>query len=1373
MMRRVVLFLLLGSPLFGASVTITSPTPGQIAQSIAPFKFTATTTSAPTGYSMEWKLDNHKWATGYAKRPYPDSNDFRDAWIGPYGVTWYPGYNGDGPHFLTAILRDIFGVVLASTTVNFSSRVEGMGNQSISPAVPVSGNQSDIGFLGWDGGGGGLAVDGVPWNSSGLTIIDDKNNVYNAGWVQLDPNPNIWQVYTATQPVNVFFQVFTGGIPVASTSALTTYSDWYWNNNILYAYIGPSGAGASCHSNPDATTQSGGSYLKDFDTTCWPNGQHEVLMGWLSNGLDPYVQSEVFVSSDVVGNNITVPRHAFQNGNAIVFLTTATLPAPLIAGTQWFWTTSPTASSTTALSIAGGIMTITCSGPCGASPGSFVNIMNVESTSLSNGQPNCDGLFPVATVWTTSFTVVAPATCPNGAQSNLNLEVDVNPYFALYVDSNTIAVSATPGGSTITLTTSGTGFNTIQTRMRAPYYTASGNNGEPNGGTDIVAYGAPANVIQNVTFANGTTPMELRPPYWEVHGIVGGGTVSVCPSVMNTDLTTSTLSCNGMGVGYKEVDDGGKSGVCSVDTSGNISFLSPGWCQVQVSCSGCAAKTASLRTVTVYAQSHAGSITFPHFTRSGPISTSYTPGSSFFPIGMWNQSIVVGTDYNNAHNQNYWYGPMMQQSNLNSALTGLQNGMGRPSDIPQSGCSDWTSTTTIQGNEEWFANKWNISIENDFHNAYFVNQDKDNQSDSVAAILSNLQYDRKSCLQSLVSHHVSTGHYWRYFNDDEITDVIGAFLQPNTLIGGVNFTNAVVLGGTITFNVQNINPPGQWVQSTGAGNWIRISSATNSCLNGWYPINGVFTSSWTSVTSCANGTYAPSGGTIAESSATIVLGQETLQSMQNTSILPTNLSADQQYFTGVTYQGQGIAASVLLSSITCNSGLCTVHYVGNGINNGQAIRIWGATSANLNIVSSITVVSVDTFTITYPNKAGELAPANGTYTNVTDPNLYITIDPNWGPNPFGQIYALVDSVSNHPAVTWAILGNLFSLGNSTGIYSYEGDPTHADAAFDYVPTSPSNTYGDDGGVWQWMNYSQASSGLVTRAYQMQPRAVLATLSPQAEKFSRSIQAFNPATDRPQQLSRPEDTVAQTMGYVALGMSAFRYYTYSENVDLLYSNACCGWNSGGSGTGDGGNPNNTPKQWQAIAHSSALAHMLEPNILQPNANKPYLGPMFITDAHTSATYGNEVMVLCGDQLPYGQITINLPQISGGTTLKYVLTGYSLSTSIVPGNPATDTEEFCKTPGQTTVFVSQPPGFTMMDYMNFSPPASLPYGASKYLIQVGYYPKAMMDDPVTDCSSSCTIPIQHYKTNAYYRVIYADSNSLPLSVGDPQMIAATSP
>lgn len=132
-------------------------------------------------------------------------------------------------------------------------------------------------------------------------------------------------------------------------------------------------------------------------------------------------------------------------------------------------------------------------------------------------------------------------------------------------------------------------------------------------------------------------------------------------------------------------------------------------------------------------------------------------------------------------------------------------------------------------------------------------------------------------------------------------------------------------------------------------------------------------------------------------------------------------------------------------------------------------------------------------------------------------------------------------------------------------------------------------------------------------------------------------------------------------------------------------------------------------------------------------------------------------------------MTLPQISGGTMLKYSLTGYTLYMTVLAGNPSTDTDEFCTTPGRTTTYVALPakPPIPRVDNITFAPPATLPFGATRFLVRIGYYAPTMeiSDDPVTDCTSGCTIAVDHHSLDAYEQIIYADSNSLPLSIGDP--------
>jgi hypothetical protein len=1292
------------SVLLGQSCTITSPSSGQLFQTAAPLKLTAAIASAPRAYSIEYDIDNLRWAKAYARDPHDINPGPGESWAGPFTSTWYTGLNGDGGHFISATVRDIFGTTLATCpTVNFNVRLQGMSNQSAT--IATSGSTGNADFLDFDGVYGGVIR------------IDGRDNAGGTEWT---------------------------GIPISINGGIR------WQN---------------------------------LQTTRFPNGPRLVeMISTLTGGLrsDPLVKSQTFSSANVSGNNIALTGHYLTGDSVVVLSTTGTLPSPLAAGAQWLWT----GSNTVTLSVASGVMTFTCSSACGVTAGTPVYVRNIPYTNQVTGQPGCDGYYMAASGSGTSFTVSAPSTCPNGITGASNgspggcvksppgnictgayagtsaLEVDVNPYFAQYVNANTVSLAATPAGATITLGGGGTGTHTITTRLRSPWWTSTGDNGSAAPNVDYVRSGPSPKLRQLVTFANGNAPQELRPPYWEYHLIAGGATASACPVIENTDGTQTAPSggCGGTtGLTYTEVDDGGLSGVCSVDSSGHISPLMAGWCRVQIACISCAAGGVTLPTVTVYVQVHSGSITFPHFTTCGVLATAFDTGlpsgcHSFFPISVWQLDPAFATGYDIAPaTRTLWVGPMMQESNINSTMFAFNAGNNLITPTGTS-CPNWSDPAQYLGYTESFANTWNTFLEFDNYQIYFFNGSGGGIT-PLAYILGNLGFDRQSCLQSLVTHQVNFGRYWRYYNDDELSFTFGANLMPNPAIGGANWTSATTSGGVITFHVSGINTPSAWNQSTGGGNAIQITGATtNSCMNGWLLLTSTSSTTWTAPAGpCGNGLTINSES---DPGAKMIINPSSLESQHNISWLPASPSTATQVQMGLNG----------LNSIDCTATpTCTVNYTGHNIPNGRAIRISGASSAHLNIIAPITVVNANSFTITYPNTTGGLAPASSVYNASTDGALKISIDPGWGPNPLGQFYSLINAVPNHPITSFSMLGSLFNTANGLGVYSYEGNPANTASAFDYVPSLPTDS------AHGWATYTDSSSGIVTRAWQLKPRSMLASAGIYSAHYCQSFQEFNPDCDRPEQLFwQPEYMVAQIVGMLTRDASALRLYNFTSFTNIIYSNTCCGWQGNGTGTGQGISPATAPKMWSAYAHTNALIHLREDTHLEPEANKPYLGPMFFTDAHTSTTYGNELMILCGSETPYGPQTVALNRIGGGSTLKYVLDGYSLRVSLVPNNPSSDAEEFCSTPGRTTVFVSQPPGRNALDNITFAPPAPLPFGASKMLIQVGYYPKAMEDDPVTDCTSACIIAVDHHNTAAWYRIIYADSNFLPRSIGDPVRI-----
>ncbi len=107
-------------------------------------------------------------------------------------------------------------------------------------------------------------------------------------------------------------------------------------------------------------------------------------------------------------------------------------------------------------------------------------VRNINSTNQTTGLSICDGYYPSASISGATIMFTA-AGCPTGAAASGSLEVWINPYFVNYVNGNAVTVSATPGGSVVSLTNTGSGTNTLTQRMRFPYWTDSGFGNGGNG----------------------------------------------------------------------------------------------------------------------------------------------------------------------------------------------------------------------------------------------------------------------------------------------------------------------------------------------------------------------------------------------------------------------------------------------------------------------------------------------------------------------------------------------------------------------------------------------------------------------------------------------------------------------------------------------------------------------------------------------------------------------------------------------------------------------------------------------------------------------------------------------------------------------------
>ncbi len=1361
----------------GQTCSITSPTASQLIQAAAPLQLTATISSAPTAYSLEYDIDGQRWRKAYGFDQHPQVNDFGDSWQGPWVATWYTGLNGDGTHFVSGILRDIFGNTLATCpTVNFIVRIEGMNNQSINalPNYNSSTNTTSgigkLGMLTFDGANHqiGPLVDGIPfaynpicgqsgatsqsggWQltafntacvPNGLRTVLMGYNQTNIGDPYLLPlnftaSGNV--LTTATPHYSLQGSVVTFSTTGSLPAPLVAGSQWYWpGNGAGYANtvtsISVSGAVMTINtSSASGVTAGTPVYVRNTGYTNQTTG---------SAGCDGY-----YTASGGSGTSFSLPLPA-TCPNGTVLSATNSNPVQLTLG------------GAIPANLDRGIAFSGFTGNWAALNGSY----QVQLVAGSTYSVNVDS---------TNFGSMtgAPIFEPPGLSTG-SLEVDVNPYFVQYLTATTFSVAATLGGSTVTLTNSGSGTQTVTQRIRSPYWTGNPGVGGNFAG-DQAQYGGPAYVITQVNFSNGATPMEIEVPYWEMHMIAGAATQSVCPHIKNTDLSLTAIACNATGLGYLEVNDGGISGVCSVDSSGNVTPLMAGWCQVQVSCTACAAGGVTLQTATVYIQVHSGSITNPHFTHGGTVTNSFSPGNSFFPLSAWQLDVTSATAFNQtAASRPLWYGPVMQTANLNSSIIAPEPSNTALGDPTTGSCFSTSWPSTYHAYQTAFAEQYGTYFELDTESTQWGA----GGPQFLAAFLNNSGYNRQSCFAEFLSQLVSEGRTWKTVGYDELNQYMaGSYPFRNPFLGSTNFPSIVISGGVTTYNVGESFPAGTWNQSTGNGSWIKMAGAvTNTCLNGWFPVTSVQTSnsglavnSFTTPTTCANGTYTestaqlyhypvgPSGGV-----------------PENVSFLPRLLGTPSA---NASYQGWD---STYFTQVVVSGGVATFTAQAHNLNcatcgpAGQAIRVFGSVN-NLNTVKPVAVIDANHFSITY-NSAVETVPANGTYTSANDAGLYWAADENFpSGTPFLALRNIFKSVSGDPANSWGIIGFTYDTPSNPAVRSWAGNSIGSDATFNYIPSAPNSIYGPDTSVWYWGTYSQGSSGLNSRGYQLQPRSMLWGGGLSQARYCRTFQ-FDPGCDRPlfgNLTWRPETLVAQIMGMLPLNIVGLRWYNFFGDMTDSYNLSCCGQQEPGTGAGSGFNQMTSPKQWNAMAQTNALITLRTDTELQPPCNKPYYGPYFITDCHTSAGYGNQFSILCQGESPYGQFPISLNTFSGGSVVEYVLTGYSLSVQVVAGNPSTLTGEWCQSPGRSTTFVALPPSPTVqpIDHITFAPPVTLPFGAAKFLLQVGYYPGYMQDNPVTDCTAGCTIAIDHHNTAAWYRVIYANSNDIPLSIGNPVQI-----
>jgi hypothetical protein len=1200
-----------------------------------------------------------------------------------------------------------------------------------------------------------------------------------------------------------------------------------------------------------------------INSTQFPNGTREVYIASARSVSDPVIVSNTFSPSSVGTNNITIPQHALITNRPVALSFSGTPPScsgtgcgtgSLLAGQQWFGTATTGQTNTFSATCASGTCTITTSSAHGLSAGADVSIDGLVFSSSQLYLIALNGNWTVSSSpapTSTTFAISVPGMVgSDGTYATFNSQLITNAYYPALVDSNTITLAQTPSGTPITFTGGGTGTDTLSERITTWFLPASG---YPGFGVPNQAFGYAA-----ATFSNGAAPMELRPPYRELYLCVTPttgcpSTVNVAPVIENTDLSHTTISASSVTYTYSP-DGGAQSTILSVDTSGNVTALNPGWAQIAVVCSTCNSG-GSLPTVTLYARVYATAPTFPHFSHGGLVNTTYTPGSSFWPNPMWHMSLQSASTYVSASSRMPWLVNELQESTINSTFEG--SGF-----IPNVSGPYYSSCAAANNNYVGLyaatlaaAQSAGTFFQVDMSNVIF---DPSVNIAGFGTFLQNSDWSgttRQQCYQNAISILAATGRVFALEGPDELNNNGVAGFSPDR--SGIMGQSVVDHG--FNLDLSQITSTGSscaatvhfqfataWNQTAGTGDGITIINATSAGLNGFHLVSStvptgtnVIPSSITFPCTAASGTYNsttdpnaqivyywsyltrtsvlpallgsssqgtstgqptsltitaasnanPSSFTVATTDAQWLLSVPVAGSTVTISGFTGNWTAEngtcgtvivvsQNTFKCTTINGSPVNASsfgamtgspvstTTLTSLVASGGTLTVSWTAHGIANNQIVQIRSATNTNLNTIAPITYINANTFSV--PTVA-----ANGTYNASTDPNLFITVDPGWTNQTLSTLLSLTHAV-NGPTINYAPIGT--SIANTETALRWLGDLNIVDAGMVYVAQGATPIYGTGTTVSQEAN-SHAQGLLTDRAYILEPHRPLISVGMTFNKMCQGY-IFQPACgDQPNNaLIRPESFLASLGAGLIWGAAGDFVYNYWANPANTYT----GFPLGNNSDGEFAIASQTnPVTWTTMANFNAWMRRIEPYYLQPRINTPYFGPALPATAHQNSTNTARLLVIaCQNETPYPTFTINFSTLglsySGGTILKYVADTRKMVTSQVSGT--SDSYSGCAaSAGDVTAYIFLAAGVSSpLDNVTFSAPAAFPFGSSKMAIRVGYYPRykgllTMQDAPATGCTAGCIIPVDHSNADAWYQILYLDSNNLVKGAGDPQKIS----
>ena len=187
--------------------------------------------------------------------------------------------------------------------------------------------------------------------------------------------------------------------------------------------------------------------------------------------------------------------------------------------------------------------------------------------------------------------------------------------------------------------------------------------------------------------------------------------------------------------------------MASANSSGTITALSPGWGKVQLACVTCDGGNPLPNPPPTYIQVE-NNATFPHFSKTNGILSTYTAGQSYFPSMWWYMDALSDTTYQADPTQRTHYAKLAQDSSL---TTFFETGTAlAPFNVDPLTTSCNPAVQSVDNLLQTINQNTGLTFDYDFEQYNF-------QAVFMGAVANGTGYNRLSCLTTAAANLAALG----------------------------------------------------------------------------------------------------------------------------------------------------------------------------------------------------------------------------------------------------------------------------------------------------------------------------------------------------------------------------------------------------------------------------------------------------------------------------------------------------------------------------------------------------------------------------------------------------------------------------------------